>query len=167
MLPDQLFCKRHSLQKYFFRSESWTFLSDKVCVNGLNNVSSSFWWINCGWDWKCGYGIPWEADFGSKAEISFRQDYASRMYLRQTYPSKRSSIHHFLILITGKKRQTYASRRGNLMGLVTCCNLTHSFAALARICFQSTKFANGIASKNNLSSLYCCFKMLRNRFGNI
>jgi len=27
------------------------------------------------------------------------------------------------------------------------CNLTHNFAALARICFRSTEFANGIASK--------------------
>ena len=53
---------------------------------------------------------------GAKLKYFFRQDYASRMYLWQTYPSKRSSIHHFLILLTGKKRQDYASSRGKIMG---------------------------------------------------
>ena len=47
------------------------------------------------------------------------------------------------------------------------CNLTRNFAVLARICFQSTEFANGIASKTNLSSLYWGYKMLLSCFERI
>jgi len=58
----------------------------------------------------------WEAHFEGKAQIFFRQDYGSRIYLRQTYPSIPFSNRLFGQLVTGKQRQTYASRRGNLMG---------------------------------------------------
>jgi hypothetical protein len=52
----------------------------------------------------------WEVHLESKDQIFFRQDYASRIYLRQTYPPIPSSIHKFSRLVTGKQRQTYASR---------------------------------------------------------
>jgi hypothetical protein len=61
----------------------------------------------------------WEVHLESKDQIFFRQDYASRIYLRQTYSPIPSSIHKFSRLVTGKQRQTYASRRGKLMGKVT------------------------------------------------
>lgn len=66
-----------------------------------------------------GKNRDWEAHFECKAPIFFRQDYGSRIYLRQTYLSIPLSIHRFRRSVTGKRRQTYGSRRGNLMGLVT------------------------------------------------
>jgi len=57
-----------------------------------------------------------DSHFESKDQIPLRQDYASRIHSPKTYPSIPLSIHKFWRLVTGKQRQTYASRRGNLMG---------------------------------------------------
>jgi len=61
-----------------------------------------------------------EGDLGShfdhKSKIFFRQSYGSRIYLRQTYASNYIPTRHFLLLVTGEKRQIYASKRGNIMG---------------------------------------------------
>jgi predicted AAA+ superfamily ATPase len=114
MLPDRVFCKWHSA---FSRPnlEISNLMSPKNMVEDHREFIFSMNSEPVG---------GFVSLFDHKSKIFFRQSYGSRIYLRQTYPSNSLPARHFLQSVTGKMRQTYASRRGNIMGKVTLTAIT-------------------------------------------
>ncbi len=65
----------------------------------------------------------WEALLSAKIQYFFGKIMVPEFTCGKVMLPFRSQLVDFGDWFTGKPRQTYASRPGNLMGLVTCCNL--------------------------------------------
>ena len=104
-----------------------------------------------GLDWV----ISWAYCPGSEIGTSFSPSLqGTNQLLIKISLTWRGPYEIILLLLIGCPPQPV---RGIFYSETVGCNLTHSFAVLAKLCFQRPKFANGTWGKNNIlrSNLEC------------